>query len=165
MAGAARPAAGLATQDKTLVWGAVCRGRCGRPSRIDRELEFLPLLAQSIDFQSEKLVAVEAGYRWTPLSGVGLSFSASSTSKLRRIRTTESHPGHFPSLRLDNGIKGETMAGGGGQYSGHAWWRLSLGAATLWKDFHIKDGHNDLADLGSTARTPIISFSRVRISS
>ena len=67
--------------------GARCRGRCGRPSRIDRQLVFLPLLAQATDFESEKLIAFEAGYRGQP----GASTDALGLGLLQSLRR---HPDH-----------------------------------------------------------------------
>lgn len=48
-----------------LLWAAVSRA-VRTPSRIDSDLEALPILAQNPDFQSEKLIAFEAGYRGQP---------------------------------------------------------------------------------------------------
>ena len=50
-------------------------GAVRTPSRIDRELANLPILAPSTDFVSEKLIAFEAGYRGQPTERTSLSVS------------------------------------------------------------------------------------------
>ncbi len=45
--------------ERTTLWGAVSRA-VRTPSRIDRQLVFLPLLAEATNFESEKLIAFEA---------------------------------------------------------------------------------------------------------
>ncbi|HET9810567.1 MAG TPA: TonB-dependent receptor [Sphingomicrobium sp.] len=128
---------------QTLVWAAVSRA-VRTPSRIDRQLEAVingvTFLSQSPDFQSEKLVAVEAGYRGQPTPTTSLTVNG-FVNFYGDLRTTELVDGSF---RLLNSREGKTYgieAWGTGQLT--PWWRLSLGAATLWKDLHVKEGHFD----------------------
>lgn len=138
--------------ERHLVWGAVSRA-VRTPSRIDRQLVFLPLLAQATDFESEKLIAFEAGYRGQPLSSTTLSVSL-FFNLYDDIRTTEFTGNPLP-IRLRNSLKGET-------YGIEAWltrqltgrWRASLGIATLHKDFRLKDGAVDLANRDSLGADP-----------
>ncbi len=92
--------------DRTLLWSAVSRA-VRTPSRIDRQLVALPILAPGDGFGSEKLVAVEAGYRGQPFAGATLSVSA-FYNFYEDIRTTEPTPGSFLPIRLRNGIDGRT---------------------------------------------------------
>jgi iron complex outermembrane receptor protein len=138
---------------RTLIWSAVSRA-VRTPSRIDRQLEFLPLLAQAPGFQSEKLVAFEAGYRGQLSSQTSLSVSV-FYNLYDDIRTTEFQPGSGLPIQLMNGLKGQTYgveAWGTQQVA--PWWRLSLGLTTLGKDFHLKPGHTDLAAMAALGADP-----------
>ena len=136
--------------DRTLVWAAVSRA-VRTPSRIDRQLQALPLLAPSPEFTSEKLVAVEAGYRGQPSSDTSISVNG-FVNFYDDLRSTEFVDGRF---QLTNGEAGRT-------YGIEAWgnaqlapgWRASLGISTLWKDLHNKPGHLDLAVRNSLGNDP-----------
>jgi iron complex outermembrane receptor protein len=138
--------------DRTLIWGAASRA-VRTPSRIDRQLVFLPLLAQAPDFESEKLIAFEAGYRGQPGRSTTLSVSL-FYNLYDDIRTTEFTGNPLP-VRLRNSLEGET-------YGVEAWltrqlterWRASLGVATLGKHFRLKDGAVDLAGRASLGADP-----------
>ena len=136
--------------DRNLLWAAVSRA-VRTPSRIDRQLQALPFLAPSPDFDSEKLIAVEAGYRgqasrWASFSVNGF------VNFYDDLRTTEFVDGHF---QLLNGATGKT-------YGVEAWgtaqllpnWRVSLGASTLFKDLHDKPGHTELIPRNSRGSDP-----------
>jgi iron complex outermembrane receptor protein len=138
--------------DRTTWWGSVSRA-VRTPSRIDRQLVFLPLLAEATNFQSEKLIAFEAGYRGRPGPSTTLSVSL-FYNLYDDIRTTEFTGNPFP-IRLQNGLRGRT-------YGIEAWanhqlssrWRASLGLAALNKDFHLKGGAVDLANRASLGADP-----------
>jgi iron complex outermembrane receptor protein len=130
--------------ERTLLWAAVSRA-VRTPSRIDRQLEFLPLLGPGDSFVSEKLIAFEAGYRGQPSEGTTLSVNV-FFNLYDDIRTTEFSPGLQLPITLMNGIKGHSWgveAWGAVQLL--PWWRLNLGLSTLFKDFRQKPGHLDLA--------------------
>ncbi len=139
--------------DRTLFWAAVSRA-VRTPSRIDRDLEFLPFVAPSTDFDSEKVTAFEAGYRGEPSSW--LSFSVNLFyNYYTDLRTTEvtDLPGN--PVELLNGRKGTTYgveAWGKAQVT--PWWRLSLGATTLHNDFHVVDHRVDLIPRNSLGADP-----------
>ena len=82
---------------RTTLWGAVSRA-VRTPSRIDRQLVFLPLLAEATNFESEKLIAFEAGYRGQPGASTTLSVSL-FYNLYDDIRTTEFTGNPFP-IRL-----------------------------------------------------------------
>ncbi|HEX8239291.1 MAG TPA: TonB-dependent receptor [Allosphingosinicella sp.] len=138
--------------ERNLLWGSVSRA-VRTPSRIDRQLVFLPLLAEAADFESEKLIAFEAGYRGQPADSTTLSVSL-FYNLYDDIRTTEFTGNPLP-IRLRNGLKGRT-------YGAEAWatrqltprWRASLGGAVLGKHFRLKDGAVDLANRASLGADP-----------
>jgi len=136
--------------NRTMLWAAVSRA-VRSPSRIDRQLQALPFLAPAPEFTSEKLVAVEAGYRGQPSSTTSVSVNG-FVNFYDDLRSTEFVDGHF---QLMNGEEGRT-------YGIEAWgnaqlargWRASLGVSTLWKDLHNKPGHLDLAVRNSLGNDP-----------
>ena len=139
---------------RSLLWAAVSRA-VRTPSRIDRQLEAqiggVTFLAPAPGFTSEKLVAVEAGYRGQPSSAISFSVNG-FVNFYDDLRTTEFIDGAF---MLANGSKGRT-------YGIEAWgnaqltpgWRVALGASTLWKDLHQKDGHVDFARRNALGNDP-----------
>ena len=140
-----------------LLWAAVSRA-VRTPSRIDRQLVNLPLLAPGDDFASEKLVAFEAGYRGNPRAGLLLSVSV-FYNLYDDVRSTELSPGGVLPIRLRNGYEGETW---GIEVWGRAqlapWWRLNFGLATLWKDFRLEPGRIDLAGGDSLGDDPDVQL-------
>jgi iron complex outermembrane receptor protein len=138
--------------ERSTLWGAVSRA-VRTPSRIDRQLVFLPLLAQADNFESEKLTAFEAGYRGQPGPATTLSVSL-FYNRYDDIRTTEFTGDPLP-IRLQNSLEGRT-------YGAEAWlthqlserWRASLGVAALGKNFRLKDAAVDLADRASLGADP-----------
>ncbi|HZG08399.1 MAG TPA: TonB-dependent receptor [Allosphingosinicella sp.] len=137
---------------QTLLWGSVSRA-VRTPSRIDRQLVFLPVLAQADDFQTEKLIAIEAGYRGQPAASTSLSVSL-FYNLYDDIRTTEFTGNPLP-IKLRNSLEGETYgveAWVNQQIAG--WWRASLGATAIGKDFDLKGGAVDLANRASLGADP-----------
>jgi iron complex outermembrane recepter protein len=138
--------------EQAMLWAAVSRA-VRTPSRIDRQLAALPLLAPANDFVSEKLIAFEAGYRGQPTRRTTLSVSV-FYNLYDDVRTTEFTGNPFP-LQLRNGLEGHT-------YGFEAWsstqvtpdWRLNFGVATLWKDFTIEAGRADAANFASLGDDP-----------
>jgi iron complex outermembrane receptor protein len=138
---------------RTLLWGAVSRA-VRTPSRIDRQLQFLPILAPGVDFVSEKLVAFEAGYRGQPTAWATLSVSL-FYNLYDDIRSTELSAGGSLPIRLANGWEGETYGlEAWGTAQATRWWRLSFGLSTLWKDFELEPGRVDLAAGDSLGHDP-----------
>jgi iron complex outermembrane receptor protein len=138
---------------RTLFWAAVSKA-VRTPSRIDRQLELLPLLAPSTDFDSEKLIALEAGYRGEPVSWLSVSVNL-FYNFYKDLRTTEFLNGQTIPISLLNGRKGTTWgieAWGKAQVT--PWWRLSLGATTLHKDLHVIDDRVDLQPRNSLGADP-----------
>ena len=143
--------------ERTMLWAAVSRA-VRTPSRIDRQLEFLPLLAPGDDFLSEKLIAFEAGYRGQPTQSTTLSINV-FYNRYDDIRTTEFSPGQQLPIRLMNGIQGHSW--GVEAWSATQllpWWRLNLGLSTLFKSFRQKPGHVDLAAGDAIGHDPEIQL-------
>jgi iron complex outermembrane recepter protein len=138
--------------DRTLFWGAVSRA-VRTPSRIDRQLEFPGFLAQATNFESEKLIALEAGYRGQPSPRTSLSVSL-FFNLYDDIRTTEFTGNPFP-IQLRNSLEGRTY--GVEAWAVHqlaSWWRATLGFFALGKDFHLKAGAVDIANRASLGTDP-----------
>jgi iron complex outermembrane receptor protein len=135
-----------------LFWAAVSRA-VRTPSRADRELVGLPLLAKSVGFESEKLLAVEGGYRGqlSRHSSLSLSFYY---NRYGDIRSTELTNGGLP-IQLRNGIRGHSYgleAWGTQQLA--RWWRVSAGANLLGKSFRPKAGVTDIGAMSAIGRDP-----------
>ncbi len=149
------PNARLAWQpsERALLWAAVSRA-VRTPSRIDRQLVATGLLAPATNFNSEKLVAFEAGYRGQPSAAITLSISA-FYNLYDDIRSTEFSTGFVLPIRLQNGYRGHIWgieAWGTAQLL--PWWRLNVGLATLWKDLELEEGRVDLAQGDSLGDDP-----------
>ena len=137
---------------RTLWWGAVSRA-VRTPSRIDRQLQALPVLAPGDDFVSEKLIAFEAGYRGQPTDLMTLSVSV-FLNLYNDIRTTEFTGNPLP-VQLRNSLQGRSYGfEAWSSIQPTAWWRVSLGVATLWKDFDLEAGALDLAQRDSLGHDP-----------
>jgi iron complex outermembrane receptor protein len=140
--------------ERTLLWAAVSRA-VRTPSRIDRQLEFQPLLLPAPDFVSEKLIAFEAGYRGQPTERTTLSVSV-FYNLYDDIRTADLIA-LVPDLqvRLANGLEGHSYGVEAWSTTQLAsWWRLHLGASLLFKHFHAKPGHVDLSAGDSLGHDP-----------
>jgi iron complex outermembrane receptor protein len=139
--------------DRNLVWGAVSRA-VRTPSRIDRQLSAPPILLPSTGFRSEKLIAFEGGYRGRPVSNTNLSVSV-FFNLYDDLRTTELAPGGGLPIRFDNSLRGHSYgieAWSDTQIT--PWWRLSLGASTIWKDFEVAPGRTDVSNRASLGDDP-----------
>ncbi|HEX9953873.1 MAG TPA: TonB-dependent receptor [Allosphingosinicella sp.] len=138
--------------EQNLLWGSVSRA-VRTPSRIDRQLVFLPILAPATNFETEKLIAFEAGYRGQPGASTTLSVSL-FYNLYNDIRTTELTKGGLP-IQLRNGLKGDTYgveANLTQQLTG--WWRASLGGIAMGKDFKLKNGAVDIANRAALGADP-----------
>ena len=135
-----------------LLWTAVSRA-VRTPSRIDRQLVFLPFL-EGGTFRSEKLIAIEGGYRGQPAPGTTLSISI-FYNIYDGLRTTEPDPATVFPVRLANGLKGHSYGmEAWGSHQLNRWWRMSAGATTLHKSFRLKPGSADLQNGISLGNDP-----------
>ncbi|MCD9018135.1 TonB-dependent receptor plug domain-containing protein [Parachryseolinea silvisoli] len=130
------------------VWSAVSRA-VRNPARIDAEffLYFapeLPFIAGS-DFQSEKLIAYELGWKGQTHHNLTLSVSA-FYNRYDNIRSVEPGPPPFGiPVTFGNGVKGDTH---GVElsltYPVTSSWKLRLGYTYLNKDLKLKPGSADM---------------------
>ena len=124
-----------------LLWAAVSRA-VRTPSRIDRNLVAPPILVAATGFQSEKLIAFEAGYRGQPSHSTSVSISL-FYNLYDDIRTAEFIGNPLP-VRLSNSLTGHTYGlEAWGNWQALPWWRLSAGVALLRKRFHLEPGRTD----------------------
>jgi iron complex outermembrane recepter protein len=146
-----------------LLWAAVSRA-VRTPSRVDRQLEFQPLLLPAGDFVSEKLIAFEAGYRGQPSPSTTFAMNL-FFNLYEDIRTTDLVNVNPVQVQLGNSLEGHTYgaeAWGGAQLT--PWWRLNLGFSAVFKNFRLKPGAIDLAQRDSLGHDPDLQlFARTQI--
>jgi iron complex outermembrane receptor protein len=132
---------GWSVTDTDFLWTAVSRA-VRTPNRIERELQFPGILSQAPDFQSEKLISYEAGYRGQFSTRASASVSL-YYNQYDDLRTTEFTNGGLP-LQLGNGIEGHTYGmEAWADYRLRPWWRLKPGLNLVRKNLHVKPGHTD----------------------
>jgi iron complex outermembrane receptor protein len=148
------PSARLAwkASETGMVWAAVSRA-VRNPSRLDRELVFPPFLLRS-DFEPERLVAYELGYRGRPAERLSLSATL-FYHDYEGLRSTEPTPGGPFPLHIGNGLEGETWGlEAWGDFDVTEGWRLSAGLSTLGKDFRRSSGSGDVSSMASIGHDP-----------
>jgi len=138
--------------DRTLFWTSVSRA-VRTPSRIDRNLTEPTFLAKAPDFASEKVIAVEAGYRGQPGrdSSLSVSLFLNHYYDLRSVRFI----GNPLPFQLNNDLGGEEFGvEAWGTQQLLPWWRLSAGASVLERHFHVRPGGIDIGGGASIGRDP-----------
>ncbi|HEY0524491.1 MAG TPA: TonB-dependent receptor [Stellaceae bacterium] len=154
------PSARLAWQisDAHLLWSAVSRA-VRTPTPIDRNLVAPGLFIGGPDFQSEKVIAYEVGYRGRPATDLTFSLSL-YYNRYEDIRTTEFSPSGGLPLRFGNALKGDGYGvEAWGEYRPLSWWRLSPGVNFLHKNLSLKQGVVDLSNGQSTGSDPAYQLS------
>ena len=136
---------GWAVTDQTFFWAAVSRA-VRTPSRLDRDLTAPVLLAPSPDFESEKLIAYEVGYRGRPTSQTSLSISLYyNVYQDLRITGYSTTPGYI--FQLLNAEAGDTHGlEAWGDWHVLSWWRLSAGLNLEHKDLRVEPGFVDISE-------------------
>lgn len=141
--------------DEQLLWAAVSRA-VRAPSRIDRDLfeTMGPLLVLSGgDFQPEKLVAYEAGYRAQPSPSAAISIST-FYNVYTGLRSVATSPGIFP-IMFNNDMAGHTYgAEVWGNYRLTDWWHLTAGANWLHESLHLEPGATNLVGIALAGDDP-----------
>ena len=136
--------AGFAADPKNFLWAAISRA-VRSPSRLERDLSAPGIVNPSPDFESEKLIAYEAGWRSQPLSRATISISL-FYNDYTDLRTTKPDPVTILPVTFGNGWEGHTYGvDAWASYSPLAWWRLDAGVELLRKAFHLKPGEFDIA--------------------
>jgi iron complex outermembrane receptor protein len=133
-------------QNQTL-WAAVSRA-VRNPARIDREffLDLAPGVSfiSGSDFQSEEVLAYEAGWR-RPLGNKLSTSIAAFFNSYDNIRSVEPGPAPFGiPITFGNGVKGNSYGielSVSGQINN--WWNLRGGYTYFDKDLYLKPGSAD----------------------
>ena len=128
--------------DTNLLWAAVSRA-VRAPSRLDRDL-FVDIgpfaVIKGGDFQPEKLIAYELGYRAEPLSNASLSIST-FYNVYNDLRSAEFSPGGNLPIVFLNRMLGDTYGVEfWGNYRINSWWSLAAGANWLHKNLRYESG-------------------------
>src|SRR6185312_8253387 len=138
--------AGWRVDSRNFFWGAISRA-VRTPSRLERDLTAPGIVNQSPDFESEKLVAYEAGWHSQLASNASLSVSL-FYNDYTDLRTTKPNPVTFLPVTFGNGWEGHTYgADVWGRVNPLSWWRLDAGFEVLRKRFHLKSGEADIAGI------------------
>ena len=127
---------------KQTIWAAISRA-VRTPSRVDRDL-FFPAtppyaIAGGPDFDSEKLIAYELGYRLRPWEPLTLSL-ASFYNRYDDIRSVGTN-----TFTIENGNRAEEAGFEfSANYAVNSFWRLRGGYTFLAKHAYIKRGSSDI---------------------
>ena len=124
--------------DEHTVWAAVSRA-VRTPARLDADETTPSLTTLNGEFDSEKVVAYEIGYRVHPVDR--LSFSvATFYHKYDDLRSVNKNPFAPPSFIFANDQQAETWGFElSGNYFLQSWWRLRGGFSFLSKQFYFKN--------------------------
>jgi iron complex outermembrane receptor protein len=137
---------GWRADPRNFLWLAVSRA-VRPPSRLERDLTAPGIVDTSPDFQSEKLIAYEAGWRSQLRSDVTVSVSA-FYNRYDDLRTTSPNPVTVLPVTFGNGWEGHAQGVDvWASYSPFPWWRIDPGFELLRKDFHLKPGQADIAGI------------------
>jgi len=151
--------------DNALLWTAVSRA-VRAPTPVDRDIVerigTTNVLDGSFDFQSETLIAYEAGTRVqvTPQASFSLSSFYNDYNDLRTLQGTPGGP-MLPGLPFGLPLRwGNQMAGhvygveAWGDYRVNDWWRLSAGFNVQHEDLFLKPGASQIGGTTLTADDP-----------
>ena len=142
-----QPSARLAwnQSDRQTWWGAVSRA-VRTPSRLDRDRHIGMALAGSPDFQSETLVAWEAGWRVQPHDRLSVAV-ATFYHDYDDIRSIEfAPPGSGAIFVIGNGQKGRSYgAEVAADYQATGWWRIHAGITEMRVRIKPKPGSRDVS--------------------
>jgi len=143
---------------QSLLWSALSRA-VRTPSRLDREF-FAPgappftLLQGGPNFQSEKLTALDIGYRGQPNARVSYAIAA-YWNRYDDLRSVESISSTLLPVVIANGMKGHTAGlEAWGTWQVRDWWRLSAGANWMHRSLGFKAGSRDVAGVQAAGNDP-----------
>ena len=133
----------------TVLWTAVSRA-VRTPSRFDRDLYNRGILNGGPGFQSETLIAYEAGYRARPMSNATLSVSV-FYNDYDRLRTVEPP---FPLVIMNNMYGHAYGVEAWAAYEPTDWWRLKASATALHKVLRVEPGHTSFFGVQQEGNDP-----------
>ncbi len=157
------PSARLAWQltEAQLLWLAVSRA-VRAPSRVDRDFDEFAGPVQVIkggDFQPERLVAYEVGYRAQPTPNTTLSISTFYNVYTDLRSVLPSTGGGLP-ISFANGMAGDTDGvEAWGTYRVNTWWRLTAGANWLHENLHFLPGASQIGGIALAGDDPSYQLS------
>ena len=157
-----QPSARLAwtPAERQTIWGAISRA-IRSPSRIDSDYHIPKTppyaIAGGPDFDSEKVIAYELGYRVQPIQKLSLSLAAFYNDYDDIYSVEQANPPAPLPFTIQNGTDGQSWgAEFFGAYQPTEWWRLRGGYTYFHKDLWSRPGHNVtsavLASLGNDPR-------------
>jgi iron complex outermembrane receptor protein len=146
--------------DTDLLWGAVSRA-VRAPSRLDRDLKQAivavnppTFLLDSGNFQSEKLIAYEVGYRTQWASRASLSVSA-FYNVYQDLRSLEPTPVTTIPLVFANEMEGTTYGvEAWGSYRITEWWKANAGFVAMDQHLRFKPGSSEAIGIQSAGDDP-----------
>jgi iron complex outermembrane recepter protein len=142
--------------DNNLLWAAVSRA-VRAPSRLDRDLfEVLgPVVyIRGGDFQDERLMAYELGYRSQPSAKSSLSIST-FYNVYSDLRSVQYSPGPALPAMFVNGMSGNTYGlEAWGNYQMSEWWRMSAGGNWLHENLHFDPGSSGIGGIALAGDDP-----------
>jgi iron complex outermembrane recepter protein len=153
----------LSMFENQTLWIAVSQAY-RTPARIDQDFMLLAspeneLLVASDDFQSEKVLAYELGWRFQSKSKFNISL-ATFYNVYDRLRSVE--PGPPPMtypVTIGNGVEGETYGIElSGTYQLLEWWRVRGGYTFMKKELSIKSTSKDLNEGRAESNDPEQQF-------
>ena len=132
-------------EDRHTLWAAISRA-VRSPSRIDSDFyTFVPGFTNFVggtNFDSEKLIAYELGYRVRPLErlSVSLALFFNDYDDIRSVQQVGTN-----TAVIANGLRGESYGAElSGSYQLTDWWRVRAGYTYLHKRIFLKPGASDL---------------------
>jgi iron complex outermembrane receptor protein len=147
--------------DTDLLWSAVSRA-VRAPSRLDRDLfASVGSTAEIVggDFQSEKLIAYEVGYRAQPITSVSISVST-FYNVYDDLRSAEFLQGSSLPIVFANRMEGDTYGVEvWGNYQATTWWRLTTGFNWLHENLRFQPGSSMLGGIALAGDDPAYQFS------
>ncbi|MGE4063033.1 MAG: TonB-dependent receptor plug domain-containing protein [Rhodospirillaceae bacterium] len=139
---------------RQTVWAAAARA-VRTPSRLDRELTAPGIVSPAPNFESETLVAYEAGYRVQASENAVLSMAVFYNVYDELRIAAPAPPGSGYTAIFRNGIDGHSYGvEGWANYRVTDWWRLGAGFNVLRKDFRLKPGLTDISARQSLGNDP-----------
>lgn len=147
--------------DSNLLWLAISRA-VRAPSRIDRDLfeAVGPIVViRGGDFQPEKVVAYEAGYRTQPSANTSVSVSA-FYNDYTDLRSVEPSPGGQLPYMFANLMTGHTYGvEAWASYRPMNWWQLTAGANWLHEALRFQPGSARLGGVALAGNDPTYQVS------
>lgn len=150
----------LAAPNQT-VWGAISRA-VRTPTRLDQDLVApnpafaRPFLLANPDFESEKLIAYELGYRIRPNNNLSFEL-AGYYNDYDDLRSVE--PLAHGKLTIENKLEGQTAGGSlGARWRIFDWWHLDGSVWGISEDLRKKTGGHDVNRARGETNDPDVAF-------